>query len=244
MELTNIWNDDVNVGKNERRISSVAGGALLYYGLKRGKPAGLLMALLGGELLYSSITGHNPIYAAMGVNTAKERLRQTAGVPHENGVKTEETVVINCPPNQLYKFWRNFENLAVLMPHIESIKNIDEKVSHWVVKGPHHTPLQWTCEVINDIENSLIAWRSLPGSDINQAGSILFENMPNNRGTKVTVAIRYIPPAGPVGQATVRLTGRDPLFQIAQSLRKFKQLMETGEIATTTGQPTGSPQEP
>jgi uncharacterized membrane protein len=125
------------------------------------------------------------------------------------------------------------------MQHIRSVNVIDDKRSHWVAKGPGGKSVEWDAEIINDIENQLIGWRSLPGSDVESGGSVRFEETPGRPGTQVRISLQYNPPGGSIGAALAKLIGQDPKKQIQQDLRRFKHLMEAGEIPTTEGQPAG-----
>jgi uncharacterized membrane protein len=148
-------------------------------------------------------------------------------------------VTVDKPADQVYRFWRNLENLPKFMEHLESVTEIDNKHSHWVAKAPAGMSVQWKAEIINEIENQLIGWRSLPGSDVPNAGSVHFSPAPGGRGTQVKIELQYDPPGGNLGAFFARMVGQDPEKQIAQDLARFKQLLETGEIITTQGQPAG-----
>jgi uncharacterized membrane protein len=230
----------INVGQVERWASAVGGGALALYGLTRGNLPGVALALLGASLVYRGTTGHCYAYQAMGVNTATgETENPNVSVRGGHGNKVEKSVTINRPPEELYRFWRNFENLPRFMKHLESVKVEGNGRSHWVAKGPAGTSVEWDAEVYNEKENELIAWRSLEGSQVDNAGSVHFEPAASGRGTVVRVVLKYDPPAGKLGAAVARLFGESPAQQIDEDLRRFKQLMETGETATTEGQPSG-----
>ena len=237
-----LTSSDVNVGQTERTISAVAGGALALAGLSRGTLPGLVLAALGGGLVYRGVTGHCPAYNAMGVNTIEPDTDDGAA-PEDYfacGIHVEQSMTIERTPWDLYSFWRNFENLAQFLHHVESVKVLDEKRSHWTVRAPAGTTVEWDAEIINDEPNSLIAWRSLANANVDNAGSVRFVPGPEGRGTEVRVVIDYIPPGGVVGKWVATLFGKNPSHQIREDLRRFKRLMETGEIPTTEGQPTGS----
>jgi uncharacterized membrane protein len=153
------------------------------------------------------------------------------------GVHAEESVTINRPIAEVYRFWRNFENLPKFMKHLESVSTRDAGVSHWVARGPAGMKVEWDARIINEIDDKLIGWQSLDGSMVSTAGSVNFRETP--RGTDVRVHLQYNPPAGKLGAAVARLFGEDPSVQIHEDLRRFKQLMETGEIPTTDGQSRG-----
>lgn len=153
------------------------------------------------------------------------------------GVHVEESVTVNRPINEIFRFWRNFENLPQFMNHLESVSQREAGISHWVAKGPAGTCVEWDARIINEIDDKLIGWQSLEGSTVSTAGSVNFRETP--RGTEVRVHLQYSPPAGKVGAAVAWLFGEEPSIQIREDLRRFKQLMETGEIPTIHGQPFG-----
>ena len=226
---------NVNVGQTERVASTIGGAALALYGLTRGSLGGVALALIGGSLVYRGTTGHCSMYQALGVDTAQNR----AGVAGNRGIKVEKSVLVNKSPEELYRFWHNFENLPRFMNHLESVQVRDDRRSHWVAKAPLGTTVEWDAEIINEKENELIAWRSLEGADVNNAGSVRFQPARGGRGTEVKISLEYDPPAGVVGAAIAKLFGEEPSQQVEEDLRRFKQLMETGTIPTTEGQPSG-----
>jgi hypothetical protein len=126
------------------------------------------------------------------------------------------------------------------MHNLESVQVHDEKRSHWVAKGPAGKRVEWEGEIINEVPGELIAWKTLPGGDVQNAGSVRFVPSRAGRGTEVKVVMDYLPPAGRLGQALAVILGKNPAQQIKNDLRRFKQFMETGEIATTHGQPAGA----
>ena len=231
---------ETNVGRTERWLSAVAGGALVAYGLKRPSWQGVLLTLGGGSLLHRATSGRCMMYNAIGVNTAERGRSRVASVGHGQGVKVEKSVTINKPPEELYRFWRNFENLPRFMNHLESVTPLGEDRSRWVAKGPAGTRVKWDAEVYNEKENELIAWRSLENADVNNAGSVRFRRAPGGRGTEVKVVLNYEPPGGKIGAAVAKLLGEEPEQQVGEDLHRFKQLMEAGEFPTTAGQPSGT----
>lgn len=232
----------INIGEIERWVSLVGGTALAVYGLSRRSPAGIALAFAGAGLLYRGATGHCDTYGALGVSTAGVEAGEhnpDATIGHGEGIKAEATVTINRPVDDVFRFWRNFENLPRFMKHLESVRVQDRNRSHWVAKAPAGRTVQWDAEIINEAENELIAWRSLDGAGVANAGSVRFESLPGGRGTKVKVNLEYKPPAGKLGFALAKLFGEEPQQQVDDDLRRFKQVMEAGEIATTDGQPSG-----
>ncbi len=234
------YDNSVNVGEAERWASAIGGGALAIYGLTRGNLPGVALALLGASLVHRGTTGHCYAYDAAGVSTApRESENPNVSVPAGRGVKVEKTLTINRPVEELYSFWRNFENLPRVMSHLESVDDMGDR-SHWVAKGPAGTTVEWDAEVFNEKENELIAWRSLEGADVDNAGSVHFKTAPAGRGTEVRIVLKYDAPAGIVGSVMAKLFGEEPSQQIDEDLRRFKSLMEAGEIPSTQGQPTGA----
>ena len=228
----------INVGGNERLLSALGGSLLAYYGLRRFSIAGLATAAVGGGLLYRGVSGHCPAYDTLGKSTAGEGASPEQYF--ERGIHVVATFTVNKPAEELYRFWRNFENLPKFMTHVQSVSAADDKRSHWVVDGPAGKSIHWDAEVINDEPNRLIAWRSLGGADVDNAGSVNFTQLPHDRGTEVKVVLDYIPPAGKVGATLAWFFGKSGQQQVREDLRHFKEMMEAGEIPTTEGQPVGS----
>lgn len=233
----------INVGQKERWASAIGGGALALYGLTRGTVGGVALALVGGTLIYRGASGHCNIYEAMGYDsTGEEGLRnsENVSVRGERGIKVEKSVTINRSPEELYRYWRNFENLPRIMNHLQSVTTTEGgNRSHWVAKAPAGTTVEWDAEIYNEKENELIAWRSLEGADVNNAGSVRFQPAAGGRGTEVKVSLKYDPPGGTLGAAIAKVFGEEPAGQIQEDLRRFKQEMETGVTATTEGQTSG-----
>lgn len=228
----------MNVGGQERLISAMAGSVLALYGLRRFSLGGLATAAVGGGLLYRGVTGHCPAYEQLGKSTVGEGASPEQYF--ERGIHVVATFTINKPAEELYRFWHNFENLPKFMTHVRSVSAADDKRSHWVVDGPAGKSIHWDAEVINDEPNRLIAWRSLGGAEVDNAGSVNFNQLDHDRGTEVKVVLDYIPPAGKVGATLAWFFGKSGQQQVREDLRHFKEMMEAGEIPTTEGQPVGS----
>jgi len=218
------WSE-VNVGDAARWITGIVGAALIGYSLGRGRLRGVLVPI-GLGLIGRAVTGRlNP--------ARRERRAAVASLEAGEGTRLEQTVVIARPRDELFQFWRRFDNLPRFMDNLESVTVLDGRRSHWVAKGPLGTRVEWDAEIHNEIPDELIAWRSLPGSDVDQAGSVHF--MPGSGGgSEVRVVLRYAAPAGKIGEAIGHVLGEDPRQQIADDLRRFKQVMEAGEVPTTT----------
>jgi len=234
-EHTNVAR--LNVSETERLISLVAGGALAVFGLSRRSLPGFVVAALGGGLVCRGMTGHCNVYQALGVNTADHSPQ--ASIPAGHGAKVEESITINKSPEELFRFWRDLTNLSRFMSHVKSVTTTGVNLSHWVVEGPFGN-VEWDAEIITEKPNELIGWKSLQGSTVDTAGSVHFQKAPGDRGTEVKVSLKYNPPGGQVGAAVAWLLGLDPKQLVRDDLRRFKQLMETGTVATNAGgQPRG-----
>ena len=222
--------DGVNVGRRERWISAAAAAAVTAYGLRRRRGRRLLLPI-AGALIGRAVSGRCAVNRMLGRNTANDDTPSSpvTSVRRGEGVRVEESVVINRPRADVYRFWRNLENLPRFMDHLETVTVLDERRSRWTAKGPAGSRVEWDAEIHNEIPNELIAWRSLEGSEVDNAGSVHF--MPTENGdTEVRVVLRYDPPAGRLGAAVARLFGEDPSQQVAEDLRRLKQVVEAGEL--------------
>jgi uncharacterized membrane protein len=195
----------------------IGGGTIALLGLSRRSKAGVAVAAAGGLL------------AALGSRIGTQ--------PRE--IIARSSMLVNCSPEEAYRFWRNFENLPQFMRHLESVSILDGNRSKWIALGPVGTRIEWVAEIVTDRANEIIAWRSLPDSDISVDGIVKFSTAPANRGTLITPIIAYTPPAGAVGRALAKLLSKDPSFLMRQDLRRLKALMEAGELPTTEGQAHG-----
>ncbi|MBW4518265.1 MAG: cyclase [Scytolyngbya sp. HA4215-MV1] len=213
----------------ERWGSLITGGAMVLTGLSQRSLRGVLLAIAGGGLAY---------HGAMGQKSLQDKVTEATGI--DKGLRVEKTLTIqNKSPEELYRFWRNFENLPTFMKHLQSVTVFDNQRSHWVASAPLDTRVEWDAEIINDQENQLIAWASVEGADVENSGFVRFKAASHERGTEVKVVIEYNLPGGALSAAIAKVFGEAPEQQIGDDLRRFKMLMETGEIATTEGQPTG-----
>jgi uncharacterized membrane protein len=221
---------EAGLGEPERWASLIGGGAMVLMGLRQGSLRGALTALTGGGLLYHGATSKKGI---------ADTVTEAAGIGQS--VKVEKSVsILNKSPQELYEFWRNLENLPNFMKHLRSVKMLDNNRSHWVANAPAGATVEWDAEtVIDDPEQHLIAWSSLADAQIDNSGFVRFQAAPPGRGTEVKVVLEYNPPGGAVGVAIAKLFGEEPEQQLGDDLRRLKQIMEAGEIATTEGQPSG-----
>jgi uncharacterized membrane protein len=171
--------------------------------------------------------------------TGSGAVSSAPGVSGRTDIYLERSIAVSKSPEECYRFWRSFENLPRFMHSLESVRQLDEGRSRWVAKGPMAMRLEWTSEITADRPGEEIAWRTLDDSGAANAGSVRFEAAPAGRGTIVRVSLHYSPLGGALGAGLVKLLGHDPQSRIREDLRRFKQVMETGEIPTTRGQPAG-----
>lgn len=220
----------INMSDTDRWIAALVGGAMIGFGIVRRRWDSAIFGLIGGGVAYIGIRGNSPLYQALGASTAVD------GQP----VLVERSMTIGKSPEELYSFWRNFENLPQFMAHLDDVTVQDNTRSHWQAKGPAGTQFAWDAEITEDQPNQLIAWRSLPGAQVQNQGTVRFQPAPGGRGTVVRVTMQYDPPAGPLGAGIAKLFGEEPKVQVDGDLRRLKQVLEAGEIATIEGQPSGT----
>ena len=240
--LTNFITDvSPNVGGAERVASTVAGGALVAFGIKQGGVGGGLLSLVGAGMLLRGTTGHCHVYDAFGMDTTSEGTQRSPYARRSllsGKIHVTKALTINRSAAELYEFWKNFENFPRFMRHLESVTKLDEKRSHWKAKAPLGMTVEWDAEITSDIQNERIGWKSVEGAFIPNSGVIEF--LPTrDRGTEVKVVMTYEAPGGKLGEWIAWALGEEPSVQIHDDLRRFKMLMETGMIITTDGQPSG-----
>lgn len=153
------------------------------------------------------------------------------------------SITVNRPIEDVYAFWRDLENLPRCSIHLQSV-TVDGKRSHWVAKAPAGRTVEWDSEIVEEVPNEILAWRSLPGSEVQNAGSVRFRKAPGDRGTEVRVELRYDAPAGQAGATVAKLFGEEPDPQLRDDLRRIKQVLETGEVVLSDGSPEGAGQGP
>lgn len=221
----------------ESAASITAGAIVAALGLSRKSLPGMLCAGLGGLLVYNGFTGRWPgfLQGLMEPGTDPQRDED-----HSRGVRIMQAMLINKSPEELYRFWRNFENLPRAMKHLRRVQVLNDRRSRWTARGPMGKEVEWEAEIVRDDLNQLIEWRSAPGSTIDTSGQVRFAKGLGDRGTEVHVYMTYTPPGGKVGHFMASLFGENPKRAIREDLRNFKRLMELGEILTIEGQPHGT----
>jgi len=189
-------------------------------GANRNRVAAATAAVLGVTLL-DYLTGH-------------ELSRKPNGHDHERRerrpITVREAITVQRPREEVYRFWHDFSNLPRFMEHLESVEVLDEGRSHWKAKAPVGSSVEWDAEIVSERDGEFIAWRSLQNADVSNRGSVRFEDAPGNRGTEVHVELEYQPPGGRLGAIVAKLFGEEPGQQVRGDLRRFKQVMELGEV--------------
>ncbi len=177
---------------------------------------------------------------ALDIYCSQHLTRNGAGTAMNSATEpVRETIIVNASAEACYRMWRDFERFPRFMKHVESVRASSQDQWHWVVKAPGGGTVEWDARITSDEPSRLLAWETLPGADVQNSGMVRFEEGPGGRGTKVRVEMSYVPPAGPIGAVAAKVTGEAPGQQVREDLRRFKQIIETGEIATTDGQPAG-----
>jgi uncharacterized membrane protein len=228
-----------NVGQIERVLSVAAGTALLPRGFRQKSATGWGLAAVGAGLLYRGLTGHCAAYQGLGISTAHPEIKGK-GVPAQRGFRYERSILIQRSAADLYQAWRRPENLSALTGHLVSISPTSPDRTRWVAEGPWGKRVEWEAEVFNDKPDELIAWRSLPDSELDTAGSVHFTPAPADRGTLLTVLLKYDTPGGRLGATLAGLLGHGFESQVDDALRQFKQVMEAGETPRTDPSVRGS----
>lgn len=223
----------INTGTGERIASVVGGAALLYFGFRKLSLKNVLMSIGGLVLLKRGVSGHCEVNEFIGRNTATHE-----GSP----VIVKRSITINKPREEVYAFWRKLENLPRFMKHITEVEQLDNegKRYHWQMEAPKlGRKIDWEAEIVSEIPNERILYRTYNGSDVGQAGEVSFKDAPGGRGTEMHATIKYYPPEGAIGSAIARMLNTLIESVVHDDMRRFKHLMETGQILTTKGQSSG-----
>jgi uncharacterized membrane protein len=230
MQAEALRTSSASLSQANNLIAIGTGVALLTYGAVRRSSAGPWIAAAAVPFLYRGFVGHWPEpFQALGTNGDTR-----AALGGDRGVNVREAVRLEVPLHQVYAFWRRLENLPRFMRYLDSVREDAADRSHWVAIGPGGVRVEWDAELINEVEDKLIAWRSLPGSDVTTAGSVNFDSVRGGRETQVTVNLQYAPPAGKPGAWVAAVFGREPSQTIREDLRRLKQVLEAGELALAT----------
>lgn len=227
----------VNVDDTERVGSVALGGLLMLLGLHNRSVGGVATAVAGGALLYRGMTGQCRVYRALGVNTADRGTRAPAGAPAA-ATDVARSITIDKPADELHRIWREPATLPQVMRHFAEVTVKDEHHAHWKVRGPGGRSLEWDSQVVEDRPGELLRWESAEGADVRNEGTLRFRPAAGDRGTEVALRIRFAPPGGALGGAAMRLFAFVPSALAGKALRRFKSLVETGEMPTLERNPS------
>ena len=149
------------------------------------------------------------------------------------------TTTVTRPPEEVYAFWQQLDRLPTFMAHLDEVRATDARRSHWKASAPFGRTVEWDAETTEDVPGERIAWRSLDGADVPNSGQVRFKPAPGGRGTEVYVLLSYEMPGGALGKAAAKYFGEEPSQQLDDDLRRFKQVLETGEVVRSDGAPRG-----
>lgn len=228
---TALVDREPDIGHTERWVSVIAGGAMVGYGLRRGGLSGLAVGGVGAAMLARGVARRDPLTHALRSSTQERQEAHRRG--WSSAAIVTRAVTINRPRLELYNYWRDFTNLPRFMENLRRIDVIDGQRSRWSVAAPGGGAVEWEAIVTLDEPGRRIGWESEEGGDIRNAGWVDFRDAPRGRGTEVRAEIVYEPPAGRLGRAVAWMLQREPGLQARADLRRFKALMETGEVPTS-----------
>lgn len=226
----------VNVGSVERVTSAVVGGTLLTFGLGRRSLGGAAWALSGGSLLHRGFTGYCRLYKALGLSTSKQG-EQSAPAAWTGPAKLHASITIQKPAEELYRAWRDADVLSQVMGDVAEVTQAGPDLQHWKARGPAGLRLEWDSRLIDERPGELLRWEATEGADLPNRGLVSFGLAPGDWGTVVTLHFELDPPGGVLGDIVLKLLGNVPSKLAFKTLRRFKSLMEAGEIPTTGPNP-------
>lgn len=217
---------NVNIHTVERRISALLGGTLLLQSLTRRSPA-LGEKAFAAALLYRGISGHSFLYQALGISTANGTHGQA-----DNAPEVERSITIEKSADELYRFWRDPQNLSHIMGDLGEVTETGNGITHWSVQGPFHRRIEWNTQFVEERPGELLRWKSVDGSPYPNEGSVQFRSAPRDWGTEVTLHFRFDAPGGSLGNKAVNSVIIIPRLLVEKALRRFKSLAESGEYPT------------
>ena len=228
--------DRRNVADTERIVSVVAGASLMVFAATRRSATALAAVAAGAGLIARGVTGRSAVYRAAHIDTRDQDTRRVlAGT---GGILVTQTVLITRQVHDVYAYWRDLRNLPRFMSHLEEVTPLSGVTSHWIARGPAGKRIEWDAEIINEVEDKVIGWRSLPGSDVISAGSVNFRER-RGWGTELTIKLQYEHANGRPAAWLAWVMGADPAGTIREDLRRMKAHLEAGELPTVAGQPHG-----
>jgi uncharacterized membrane protein len=214
--------------QQERWGYGLAGAALMAWGMRRGPVSRLIAMAIGGGLLYKLATGQSPLQRISGMMAHH-------GESDGGDVHVTRTVTVNAEPQEVFRLWRNLENLPRFMQHLDSVEQIDERRSRWRAVGPAGSRFEWEAEIVREEPGRELAWQSLPGSSVSSRGVVTFRPGAGGHGTEIDVRMEYRPPGGKLGMAIARLFGEEPQQQIDDDLQRLRRMIDAGEFRSIAG---------
>lgn len=225
---------EISIDRWERIFFTALGGMILALGLRRRSFGGAAIALIGGWLFYRGISGHSHHCQISGKGTASDY--HDTGVPADT-MEVERSITIGSSADELYWFWREPQHLSRIMGHIAEVTDMGENRQHWAVSLPLGR-IAWNVQIVEECPGEVLRWESLTGAEVPNEGSIHFHPAPGDQGTEVTLRFRFDPPGGVLGDAAVEFLNIGPRLLVDTALRRFKSLVETGEIPTLERNPS------
>lgn len=223
----------INMSRPQRLASALVGGAVAGFATDRSPLVAAPLVALGGFLVIRGYSGHCVLSEALGIDSSEDGT-------NDFGVTIDTSVTVNRPRQEVYQMWHRLENLPAFMKHVDTVTQLPGGQSRWSARVPGGLGhVEWLAETIADVAGRELAWRSLPGADVDNAGRVQFTDAPAGRGTEVRVHIEYRPPAGRMGAAAA--SWLDPILEqlVKEDVRRFKQVAEAGEVSTVDGQASG-----
>jgi len=225
----------INVGPFERLASTTVGGILVARAIRKRSLGGFAEALVGANLIYRGVTGYCGMYSRLGVNTAI--VNKAGSQIDPDSPEVRRAVTVGRSPEELYEFWSNPANLARIMDHFAEVTPRDGAL-HWRVRGPLKQVFEWDSRPVEEEAGRKLSWQTLPGGTLANHGDVTFRPGPNGTGTEVTLHLKFEPPLGNVGKSLAKAFRLVPRAVVGQALRRFKSLVETGEIPTLEHNPS------
>jgi len=227
---------NTNVGAAERLVSMALGGVLVAWAFRKRSPATIAAGAVGAYLIYRGASGQGRGYGALGGNTAATT--KTGGQISSAAPAIQRSITINRSPEELFAFWSNPENLARIMAHFAEVTPDGGDVTRWKVRGPMSQMFEWSSRQTAEEPGRKLSWQSLPGGTIATRGNVTFKPGPESKGTEATLWVQFEPPLGAVGEGLAKTLQMLPRAIAGQALRRFKSLVETGEIPTLDHNPS------
>lgn len=221
----------------KRVIAVVLGGALLVRGLRRRSLRGIAMALVGGGLLYRTLGGTDRTKEQLGPRTAMDSRREEQFGAADT-MQVSRSITVGKPADKLYETWRDPDEFSRIMGHFAEVTSSDGDHWHWTVHGPVGRDVSWESRIVTAEPGEFLQWETTDDAMVPNRGSVRFRSAPGDRGTEVTLSVRFDPPGGTLGNAVLERLEIAPETLVATALRRFKSLAETGEIATLKGNPS------